>query len=187
MRVRFALCFFALSGMFFSEVLSAQVHESVVGSSRHVWAGAEYSHFDPDYGLTDLDGVTLFGDVNVWHNVGGEAEVRLLDFNKPAGETEKMFLLGPTYNFYRTYRFSAFGKFLAGAGTFNYPAIGNGSYFAYEAGGGADYQFARRWKVRGEYDFDFMPSAPGIELTYPYPSNGLTPHGVSFGLAYRIF
>ncbi len=171
-----------------SAAAHAQVHASVDGVRNHVWAGAEFSDFDPDYGLTNLQGVTLFASTQVTRHFGGEVEVRLLNFNKPSGETEKMFMVGPTYKFYQRGPFSALGKVDFGVATVNYPSnIGYGSYFAYEPGGAVEYQFARRWKARADYDFDFLPGAPGYAITAPLPSNGLTPHGFSIGVAYRVF
>jgi hypothetical protein len=163
----------------------AQVHESAVGANRHIWVGAEFSHFNPDYGLQDLDGVGIYADTMVTGKFGAELDARFLVFNKFQGETEKDFLIGPTYQVYRRNRLTVNAKILAGVDTVNYPSdIGYGSYFAYAPGGDVEYQIDRRFRVRGGYEFDFLPSAPGFP---DEPSNGLTPHGFNIGVSYRVF
>lgn len=166
----------------------AQVHQAAVGSERHLWGGVEFSDFQNDYiRYIRSDGIGFYGDYMLTERVTAEAQVRLLDLNKPVGLTEKSFLVGPLVNVYQYHRATAYAKFLLGVGTFNFPPIGYGSYFAYGTGGGVDYRLSSRFKVRGEYEYDFLPSAPGEQLTYPNPSNGLTPNGFSVGVSYRIF
>ena len=164
-----------------------QVFESAVGSRPHLWAGVEGSDFNPDYNFYRVYGIGVYGDYYLKPKLGVEAEIRLLDLNKPRGLTQKTFLAGPTYTFLRYHRFSGYGKVLLGASTMTFPNnIGYGSYFAFEPGGGVEYRLAPRWKLRGEYDYQFWPSAPGF--TSPgFPSRGLTPAGYSGGLSYRIF
>ena len=188
MRVRWTSAFSLLFVAFAIGTAHAQVHESATGSDRHLWAGGEFSDFKPDYGLSRLDGIGFYADYLVTHRYGAEAEIRLLDLNKPAGETQKTFMAGPIANIYQYHKAIFYAKFLLGVGTVNYPDnIGYGSYFAFAPGGGVEYRFAPRWKVRGEYEAEFFPSAPGAPITYPFPSNGLTPTGFSVGISYKIF
>ncbi|RRA48857.1 outer membrane beta-barrel protein [Acidipila sp. EB88] len=180
-------CFIAVILLASTAIAHAQVHESATGAARHLWAGAEFSSFDPDYGPDRLEGVGLYADYFITRTFAMEGEVRLLDFNKPNGLTEKTFLGGPLYTFYRHARFSAYGKGLLGGATVNYPFdIGYGSYFAAEAGGGIEYRLLPRVKLRGEYTYQFLPGAPGFSLP-GYPDDGLTPSGINIGLSYRIF
>ena len=174
----------------------AQVAEAAVGADRHLWAGAEFSDFNPDYNPIGgrLLGVGFWGDYEVSRLFSAEAELRLLDFNKPAGQTQKNFLIGPLFDVYRYHGFTAYAKVLLGVNTVNYPyasgtkiSIGNGTYFALAPGGGVEYRLNSRFKLRGEYESQFMPSAPGFVFTQPRPSSGLTPTGFSVGVAYRIY
>ncbi len=165
----------------------AQVSEAAVGSGRHLYVGVEGSDFKSDYNpiAGRLAGIGFFGDYMVSRHFGAEGEIRLLDLKKPAGQTQKTFLVGPIFNAYRYHRFIAFGKILAGVGTINYPnGIGYGSYFAFAPGGGVEYRLNDRFTLRGEYDYEFFPSAPGFPNM---PSNGLTPSGYSGGISYRLY
>ena len=163
----------------------AQVNEAATGNSRHVWGGVEFSNFKPDYNFGRLDGIGFYGDYEVTRRFGLEGEVRLLDLNKPAGQIQKDFLGGGYGNVYRYRDFTAYAKFLVGAKTITFPEnIGYGSYFAFVPGGGVEYRFRPRIKIRGEYEYQLIPSAPGFP---GQPSNGLTPNGFSVGVSYRIF
>ncbi len=168
----------------------AQVSEEALGAGPHLWIGGQFSNFRPDYNPVSgrLDGVTIFADYFLSRRLGAEAEVHLFDLNKPAGQTQKDFLIGPIVNVYHYKAFTPFVKGLAGAGTVNYPfGIGYGSYFAYGVGGGLEYHLNSRFKVRGEYEHEGLPGAPGYVITQPLPSNGLTPTGYSAGISYRIY
>ncbi len=165
----------------------AQVREAATGSAPHLWVGVEGSSFNPDYNKVAgrLDGVGFYGDYFFTRHVGLEGEIRLLDLNKPEGETEKTFLIGPTVNAYSYRNFTAYAKVLAGVGTINYANdIGYGSYFTVAIGGGVEYQIRPRVKIRGEYEYEAFPSAPGFP---GQSSNGLTPSGLSGGVSYRFF
>ena len=175
---------------------NAQVSESAIGASRHLWVGVEGSDFNPDYNKVfgRLAGVGIYADYTITQRFSAEGEVRLLDLKSPAGQTQKNFLIGPLFNAYQYHHFSAYGKILVGIDTITYPYFdnttisrGNGSYFAFAPGGGVEYRFSHRWKVRGEYEYHIIPGAPGIEITYPFPSTGLSPSGFSAGIAYHIF
>jgi opacity protein-like surface antigen len=175
----------------------AQVAPSVVGSETHLWAGAEYSRFLSDYhvspltpgaagnGNYQLKGVTFFANLGIHGRFSLEGEARLLTFDKPFGETEKAFLIGPSARLYRRGRLSLNAKFLGGAGLINFPFdLGYGSYFAFAPAGNVEYRLTRHFKARAEYEYVFQPSAPGLPNQ---PSNGVNPHGFNVGIAYRIF
>jgi hypothetical protein len=166
----------------------AQVHESAVGANRHLWVGGEFSDFNPDYGPQDIDGIGVYANMLITGKFGGEVDARFLDFNKFQGETERDFLIGPTYQVYAAHRFTATAKILLGIDKITYPGdIGYGTYFAYAPGGDVEYRLSHRLKLRAGYEFDFIPGAPGYVFTAPAPSNGLTPHGFSIGVSYRVF
>ena len=168
----------------------AQVAPSTTGGGFSLSAGAEYSNFQPDWGPNRLGGVAAFADADhiFLRRLGVEGEGRWLIFNQFHGEHESNYLLGPRYRFYRLNKFSFYAKFLMGAGLITYPSdIGHGSYFAYAPGGTVEYRLSRRFIVRGDYEYQIWPSAPGVVFTFPNPSNGLTPNGFSGGIAYKIF
>lgn len=163
----------------------AQVHESADGVSPNLWVGLEVSDFNPDYNFYHLYGAGLYADYNFTHNISLEGEGRLLNFTHAAGQSQRSFMGGPSYTFYRYRRFAFNAKLLLGGVKIVYPdGIGYGSYFTYAPGGNAEYRLTNRLKVRGEYEFEFLPSAPGFP---GQASNGLTPHGFNFGVSYRVF
>lgn len=175
---------------------NAQVHEAAVGSSPHLWIGVEGSDFRTDYNpiAGRLYGIGVYGDYDLKRHFGLEGEVRFLNFNKPSGQTQKSFLAGPNVPIYRWHQFTGNVKLLVGLGTITFPyygnsqiPIGNGSYFEFEPGGNVEYRLTPRLKLRGEYEYQLLPTAPGFVITNPYPSNGLSQSGYSGGISYKIF
>ncbi len=168
----------------------AQVARSATGPSAHFWAGAEYSNYSSDQGSARLPGVTVFADFRLYQRFGLEGEARFLDFTQPGGLTEKSLLTGPFMTIYQRRRWSGNVKVEAGGGFVHYTPNPNtygtaeGSYFEFAPGGDLEYRLARRLKLRGGYEYQFMPSAPNLPLT---PNHGLTPNGFSFGASYRVF
>ncbi|HLH35537.1 MAG TPA: outer membrane beta-barrel protein [Alloacidobacterium sp.] len=168
----------------------AQVAPATQGGGHSLSAGAEYSNFQPDWGPNRLSGIAVFGDLdNIFlHNLGIEGEARWLHFQEYHGQKEEHYLLGPRYRFVRFHQISGYGKVLFGGGWITYPyGIGSGSYFAYAPGGTAEYRLTHHFILRGDYEYQIWPSAPGLAFTFPNPSHGLTPNGFSVGVAYKIF
>ena len=162
----------------------AQVVRSANGDTPHLWVGAEYSNFKPDYGMARLPGLGIFANMNLLGRFGVEGEARFLTFTKPLGLTEKSYLIGPNATVFRYARFSANIRFVGGVGLVTYPlGIGYGSYFEFAPAGDVEYQFSHRWRARFDYEHQFIPSAPGLP---GMPDNGLTPAGYSGGISYRI-
>ncbi len=190
MRARYLLfSVLALGFVFSSGAARAQVGEEAIGSDRHLWAGAEFSDFNPDYNkvFPRLLGYGFYGDYYITKRVGLEGEIRLLTINKPEGQTQKDYLGGPTITVYRYRKFLFNAKVLLGGVAINYPDnIGTGSYFAFAPGGGAEYRLTPKLKLRAEYEYIFLPSAPGFNVPGE-PSNGLTPTGFSAGISYKFF
>lgn len=168
----------------------AQVAPATQGGGLSLSAGAEYSNFHPDWGQNRLGGIAAFVDADhiILHNLGAEGEARWLIFNEFEGEHESTYLIGPRYRLIRFHGLSGYAKFLMGGGLITYPnKIGSGSYFAYAPGGTAEFRLSHHFSVRGDYEYQFWPSAPGIVFTFPNPSHGLNPNGFSAGVSYKIF
>jgi opacity protein-like surface antigen len=179
--------------IFLNSLLSfAQVAPANRGGGLSLSAGAEYSNFNPDWGPDRLQGMAAFFDLDhlFLNRLGVEGEARWLRFNQPHGETEDNYLLGPRFRMVRFGKLEAYGKFLMGGGWITYrDKLGSGSYFAYAPGITGEYRLSRHWKVRGDYEYEFWPAAPGEAFTAPFgkTSSGLTPNGFSVGVSYRIF
>jgi len=185
--------------------LIAQSSESATGGEASVLAGAEMSAYNPDWACTtsspfcgnDLVGPTAFFDFDLHGKYGVEGEARWLNFHEYVGENEQNYLIGPRYRLFRYHRVSGWFKLEVGGGwitTANYPAAGSlkGSYFAYAPGGTLQYPLTHRWILRGDYEWQFWPSFAGPPTYDPTTgtvvqhNSGLTPNGISVGVAYRF-
>lgn len=165
----------------------AQVAPSVSGGNSTLWVGGEFGSFNSDYDTRSRiigPGVTV--DFNFTPNIGFIGEARWLHWNGDQGQTQSDYLAGAKYAFH-FHRFSFGPKFLVGGVWIKYPvqatAGATGSYFAYAPGGFGEYRVSRRFSVRGGYEYQILPSAPGF---FGEPSNGLTPHGFTVGVNYRL-
>jgi len=164
----------------------SQAHPAVLSGDRSLWAGGEYSNYKADFGPPDrLTGLGAFVDFNWNSRFAAEADLRFLHFNGYQGEHENNYFVGPKYTILRYGRFRPYAKILFGIGDIKFPyKIGSGSYFAYAPSGGLDYRLTHRIALRGEYEYQIWPSAPGI---VGEPSHGIKPNGFNVGVAYRIF
>ena len=173
---------------FASMPVRAQVAQSSMGEPQHLWVGGEYLNFRPDWGIPRLPGIGIYADLGQYRRrYGLEGEARFLNFTKPNGLTEKSYLGGPYANIWHHGKFTGNVKFLVGGGLVTYTQdLGYGSYFAYVPGGSLEYRLARKLRARVDYEYEFMPSAPGAILP-PGQSHGLTPQGVGAGVSYRVF
>lgn len=162
----------------------AQVARSVTGGGGTVWAGGEFSRFASDYGGS-VEGPGVIFDFNATQKIGVVGEARWMHWRGNAGQTHSDYLVGGKYRFYRWHRFDFDAKLLLGGVWIRFPGdIGSGSYFAYAPGGFVDYRLTRNFTIRGDYEYQLLPSAPNIP---GQPNNGLTPHGFSVGVEYRVF
>jgi hypothetical protein len=198
------IAFIAL--LFLPAALVAQNPESATGGEASMTAGAEFSSYNPDWGCANINpfgcpaqlyGPTALFDAD-WHNrYGVEGEARYLRFHGLGGEVESNYLVGPRYRMFRVKRFDGWFKVLLGGGwitTPNYPAAGSlkGSYFVYAPGGAFDYRLSRHLYARADYEYQIWPSfagPPAYDSTtgkVVQNNSGLTPNGLSFGVAYRF-
>jgi hypothetical protein len=191
--------------LFIPLAVRAQNPYSANGGNSSLWAGAEFSTFNPDYSCssnapfgcsTQLLGVTALFDLNVQPKWGAEGEARWLHWNGYGDQIESNYLAGGRYRAYRYHRLDLWVKLLAGAGlvtTPYYPAAGTlkGSYFAVVPGGTVEYRLTHRINLRADYEYQIWPSFAGpptldsngnlVQHNY-----GLTPNGFSFGFNYRF-
>lgn len=165
--------------------VSGQVVPAGYGNSNRLWVGGEYSNFTPSFGpAVRIAGVGAFADWNLNPRWGVEGEARFLRFNGFYGEAQNTYLAGPKFMVLKQGKFRPFAKFLIGMGDNHFPfKIGNGSYLAYAPGAGLNYRLTRRIALRGDYEYQLWPSAPGIAGE---PSNGMKPNGFSAGFAYSL-
>jgi opacity protein-like surface antigen len=176
---------FVFSLLLTATAVYAQVARSVNGGGGAFWAGGEVSSFNPDYGRAHVIGPGAIFDLNVTPKVGVVGEARWMHWHGPSGETHSDYLVGGKYRVYRFRRFDFDAKMLVGGVWIKFPVdIGSGSYFAYAPGAFVDYHLTHNLRLRGDYEYQLLPSAPNIP---GQPDNGLTPRGFSVGVEYRVF
>jgi hypothetical protein len=172
----------------------AQSVPAAEGGSYSIWAGAEVSSFNPDWGCKDgsspftcwgnqLEGIAVFADANrLLGPIGLEGEARWLRWHDP-GIQETNYLIGPRYQVFAGRRLSANVKFLAGAGIFNKSTFKSWEgWSAFVPGATVGYRISPRLIVRGDYEYQRWPGFVG-----PLGAHGLTPNGFSLGVSYRVF
>jgi opacity protein-like surface antigen len=170
----------------FPSRLSSQVVPAAHGSSLEIRAGVEYSNFLPDFGPPDrLAGIGVYVDLNTASRWSLEGEARFLRFNGFNGESQSSYFIGPKITLFRPGKLRPYTKALFGIGQNNFPfKIGTGRYLALAPGGGVDYRLSSRIMLRGEYEYQLWPEAPGVQDN---PSNGMKPHGLCVGFSYKVF
>jgi hypothetical protein len=186
-RVNVLKKLFLVSLLLGSGVAFAQVAPSVRGGNSTLWVGGEFGSFNSDYdSKTRIVGPGVTVDYNFTQHIGLIGEARWLHWNGTDSQTQSDYLAGVKYAFH-FHRFSFGPKFVAGGIWIKYPVVATGgstgSYFAYAPGGFADYRISRHFSVRGAYEYQFVPSAPGF---FGQPSHGLNPHGFTVGVNYRL-
>ncbi|MGH9587624.1 MAG: outer membrane beta-barrel protein [Acidobacteriaceae bacterium] len=175
---------FVVGVLFIATAAYAQVARSVTGGGGSFWAGGEFSRFATDYGGSVAGPGAIF-DFNATPKIGIIGEARWMHWNGNLGQTQSDYLVGGKYRAYRWRRFDFDAKLLVGGVWVKFTVdIGTGSYFAYAPGGFVDYHLTRNFRIRGDYEYQLLPSAPNIP---GQPTNGLTPHGFSVGVEYRVF
>ena len=177
---------FVLGVIFSAGALYAQVVPSIVGGEGVLWAGGEFSDFNPDYGAKNIVGPGVSFDFNVTPKIGVIGEARWLHFNNSGdgNETQSDYLGGGKYRVWRFRNFDFDAKMLIGGVWIKFPLdIGSGSYFAFAPGGFVDYRVNRKWRARAGYEYLILPSAPNIP---GQPNNGLEPHGFTVGVEYNV-
>lgn len=170
-----------------STILSAQVAPATKGSNTSLWVGGEFSDFAPDYGSARINGVGANVDFDITPRIGAIGEMRWLRFgnSNDGNETQADYLIGGKYRLFWWGRLDVNAKFLLGGVWITFPdSIGRGSYFAYAPGGFVDYRLTPRFSLRGGYEYQVLPSAPGF---IGQPNHGLTPNGFTVGVEYKLF
>jgi len=182
-----------VAGLLISGSLSfAQSAPAAEGGSFSVWAGAEVSSFNPDWGCKSssaltcwnhhIQGIAVFADANrLLGPVGIEAETRWLRWNGP-NITQSNYLIGPRYQIFARRHLSVNVKFLAGGATLKTTRQKDWEgWSAYVPGATVGWRISHRLIVRGDYEYQRWPGFVGT-----LGPHGLTPNGFSAGISYRF-
>ena len=145
-------------------------------------AGVAGSSYTLDYNEGREKGFTIYGDVDLGSHLGVEALYRNASIVTPHDIGENHILIGPRFHIDRG-RFSPYAKALIGRGTINFQlgynlVASSQSYIDYAFGAGLDLHVTPRINVRLiDYEYQTWPG---------FPPHGLTPTGLSAGVAYRF-
>jgi hypothetical protein len=151
-----------------------------------IQVGAGFSFAIPDYGATYIKGLTVYGDADLWHRLGVEADMHYISLLTPTDIGEDTYLIGPRFTLVRQGRLNAYVKALGGVGRFEYQS---GTYAhphtdtfgAFSVGGGLEYRASPHINIRA-IDIEAQ-RWPGYG-TPGFAAHGLTPFVTTFGVAY---
>ena len=161
--------------------LSAQAVATATGKTLAV--GVAYQNIDPDYGPSRASGIQIFANYDFSRYVGLTAEANLQTAFSNVVFLEHTYLFGARGEYHRG-KYLAYGKALIGDATASNntpdPGLLNapGSYPLFAIGGGLDVRLAHHITVR-PIDYE-------EQHWFAYHPNSLTPHMLSFGVAYRF-
>jgi hypothetical protein len=143
--------------------------------------GAGWSYVTPDYSQKHIQGLTVYGSFDFTRHWGIAGDVHRASMITPDDLGQDSYLIGPRYVFHYR-KFMPYAKVQAGLGRFkyqyDYAPHTTYTYKIYSLGGGIDYWATNHINVRA-IDFEYQ-KWPG------FPTNGLTPAVLSFGVAYVL-
>lgn len=175
-----ALAFSLVAGLV-TPSLSAQAIATATGKT--LAAGIAYQNIDPDYGPFRASGFQIYANYDFSRWLGLTAEANLQTAFSNVVFLEHTYMFGAR-GMYRKGRYVAYGKALVGDATASNntsnPGLLNapGSYPAIALGGGLDIRMPYHITIRA-IDYE-------DQHWFSYGPNGLTPHVLSFGAAYRF-
>jgi hypothetical protein len=163
-----------------ASVLFAQNFPTAIRKTR-VQVGAEYSNANSDESIRRIGGISFYGTVDFYKDLGLEVDVHLLDFQTANDYAERTGLAGLRYS----HPFGRFRPYIKGTGGIGQAVnqtsnvhLAAGHWGVYSIGGGLDYRLSRSINFRAiDVERQFWPN---------FPSNGLSPTVLSVGAAYRF-
>lgn len=134
---------------------------------------------NPDFGQSDIQGLTFYADFDFAQRLGAEGEIHY-SLRTPSNVSENTYFAGPRY-IVRHKKLDGYAKALFGVGHFNLQQgniinANTGTYFAYALGAGAELQASRHIHVR-LIDFEAQ-KWPG------FATSGLSPYLFTAGVAW---
>lgn len=153
-----------------------------------VQVGAGFSFAIPDYAQTYIKGFTVYGDADLTHRFGVEADVHYISILTPTDIGEDTYLIGPRFSLIHQGRMNAYVKALGGVGRFEYqsgtyPHPHTDTFGVFSVGGGIDFRASEHINIRA-IDIEAQ-KWPGYG-TPGFAAHGLTPFVTTFGVAYAF-
>lgn len=162
--------------------LATLLHGQAVPTASRVGslqAGIGGVFTNPDYGQSNIEGLTFWGDFDFLYHFGVEGEIHYY-VRTPTDISEDTYLAGPRF-IYRHKKIDGYAKLMFGlgrfgtqAGSFANPATG--SYFVYAPAVGLDVHVTRHINIRA-IDLEIQ-KWPG------FAAHGLSPLTGSAGVSY---
>ncbi len=178
-------CLSALTLTLAAGVLAPQISAQAVAAAtgKTLAVGVAYQNIDPDYGPNRASGIGIFANYDFSRYLGLTAEANLQTAFSNVVFLERTYLFGVRGEYHRG-RYMLYGKALIGDATASNntsnPGLYNapGSYPLFAIGGGLEYRL--------EHHITLRPIDYEEQHWLTYHPNSLTPHVLSFGLAYRF-
>jgi hypothetical protein len=138
--------------------------------------GGGWSIANPNYGSRNVQGLSIYGNLDFKHHWGIEGDIHRTSLVTPANIGVDSYLLGPRY-VYRHNGLSPYAKVLFGLGRLKYIDLHTAyTYKVFAFGGGLDLKPTKRINIR-TIDFEYQ-QWPG------YPATGHAPIVFTSGAAY---
>lgn len=148
-----------------------------------VQVGAGFTFANSDYSPIFIKGFTVYGDADLSHRLGVEADMHYISILTPNDFGENTYLIGPRFSLLRRDRVNAYVKVMGGLGSFVFqqgdfrnPHTDN--YGVFSVGGGIDFRASQHINIRA-IDIEAQ-RWPGLA------PHGLTPFVTTFGAAYAF-
>ena len=180
MRLTITLCL-AVANLMGAGFLYGQAVPTATRTLAPV-VGVTYNSFAPDYRQGRIQGLAVYAGIDASRYFGLEGVARRVDIITPRDIGEQTYLVGPRFR-YRVGRFAPYAKVMGGLGVFKFQLGYNSQAYAehhgvFAYGGGLDVSLSPHVVLRAvDYEGQMWPG---------FAPHGLSPSGLSTGLAYRF-
>lgn len=163
--------------------LQAQATTPTASRRADLQLGGGFSYGKHDYEFTPLEdgtrinGLSLYGTLDLKTHYGVEIAFHQLGTHKADNMYERTYEIGPRYVLHFN-RVNPYVRVMYGRGVFNYPGnVANLAYNMGVIGGGVDFNVQKHVNVRVDY---------GYQRWYGFPLHNLQPQMVTVGAAYHF-
>ena len=164
----------------------SQVAPAVKIGGLPIGIGAGVSDYSIDYGFSRrMIGVSAWGDYNLFHGLGIEAEGTSIFADRPerlARMKQQTIKGGGIYKYHPIFGVRPYVKGVLGIGSIDFPSNNplytHDTYTVYAFGAGAEYRAWKTLYVRGDYEYEFWQKFQGPRF--------LNPNGFTVGATYYL-
>jgi opacity protein-like surface antigen len=164
----------------------SQVAPAVKIGGLPLGIGVGLSDYALDYGFgSRMLGVSAWGDYNLFHGLGIEAEGTSIFADRPerlARMKQQTIKGGGIYKYHPIFGVRPYVKGVLGIGSIDFPSNNplytHDTYTVYAFGAGAEYRAWKTLYVRGDYEYEFWQKFQGPRF--------LNPNGFTVGATYYL-